>query len=188
MKNGQEVSRKYLYYSPSKRALFCIPCRLFRNADSKFGTEGYNDRRNVNRDFNSHENSHEHLESRQKFLSQSRLVGRVDTGLHVQTDEEFNYWRNDLRRVVSVVKKLAGRGIAFRGKTEKFESNKNGNFMMALELISEFDTFLATHIAARGNPGRGKTYLSSTICDEFISLIASNVRKVIIAEIKDSKH
>ncbi len=26
MKNGQKVSRKYLCYSPSKRALFCIPC------------------------------------------------------------------------------------------------------------------------------------------------------------------
>jgi len=79
--------------------------------------------------------------------------------------------------------------MAFREKTEKFGHNKNGNYMMALELISKFGPFLATHIAVRGNPGRGNmSYLSSTICDEFISLIASNVRKVVMAEMKDSKY
>ncbi len=141
MKNGQKVSRKFLCYSPSKRALFCIPCRIFGMQIPR-----YNDWRNVNRDLNSHKNSHEHLESRQQFLSQSRLVGRIDPGLQLQIDEEFNYWRNVLRRVVAVVKKLASRGIAFRGKTKKFGSNKNGNFMMTLELILEFDPFLVTHI------------------------------------------
>ncbi len=75
--SGNIYATLHLCYSPSKRALFCIPCRLFGNADSKFGTEGYNDWRNVNRDLNSRENSHEHLESRQKFLSRSRLVGRA---------------------------------------------------------------------------------------------------------------
>ena len=61
--------------------------------------------------------------------------------------------------------------------------------MMRLELISEFDPFLATHIEKYGNPGRGKTsYLSSTICHEFISLIASKVRRTIQEEIKQRKY
>ncbi len=61
--------------------------------------------------------------------------------------------------------------------------------MMALELIAEFDLFLATHIAEHGNPGRGKTsYLSSTTCDEFISLIALKIRNAIIKEVKDAKY
>lgn len=86
-------------------------------------------------------------------------------------------------------KKLANRGMAFRGKIEKFMTNKNGNYMMAPDLISEFYLFLVMHIAVRRNPGQGKTfYLSSTICDEFISLIVSNVRKIVAAEIKDSKY
>lgn len=61
--------------------------------------------------------------------------------------------------------------------------------MVSLELIAEFDPFLATHIATYGNPGRGKTsYLSSTICDEVISLVANKVRNEIIAEVKKSKY
>jgi len=94
-----------------------------------------------------------------------------------------------LRRVIAVVKKLSSRGLSFRGKIEKFGSVKNGNFMMALELISEFDPFLANHIAKYGNPGSGQTsYLSSTICEEFISLIGTKVREIIIAEVKSSKY
>lgn len=101
----------------------------------------------------------------------------------------MDYWRNVLQRVVAVVKKLGSRGLAFRGKNEQFGSNKNGNFMMCLELISEFDPFLSNHIATYGNPGQGKTsYLSSTICEEFISLIAKKVFNVIIDEINHSKY
>ena len=52
-----------------------------------------------------------------------------------------------------MVKKLGSRGMAFRGKEETFGSKKNGNFLMSLELIAEFDPFLVSHIATHGNPG-----------------------------------
>jgi len=55
------------------------------------------------------------------------------------------YWRSVLRRVVSVVKKLSSRGLPFRGDEEEFGSLRNGNFMMCMELIAEFDPFLAGH-------------------------------------------
>lgn len=94
-----------------------------------------------------------------------------------------------LRHVVAAVKALSSRGLPFKGKIERFGSVKNGNFMMLLEIIAEFDPFLATHIDKYGNPGKGQTsYLSSTICDEFISLIASKIRIKIFAEVKSSKH
>jgi hypothetical protein len=101
----------------------------------------------------------------------------------------MNYWRNVLQRLVAVVKKLGSRGLPFRGKNEQFGSNKNGNFMMCLELIAEFDPFMSNHKHAYGNPGRGKTsYLSSTICEEFISLIAKKALSVIIDEVNRSKY
>ena len=47
---------------------------------------------------------------------------------------------------------------------------------VCLCLISQFDSFLDEHIIAHGNPGRGRiSYLSSTICDEFIDLLAKQV-------------
>lgn len=189
LQNGTVIERKYLCYSQSKKALFCIPCLLFGGKTTKFETDGYNDWRNVNRDLISHENSSEHIESRKVFLTRSKNIGKIDSELKMQIEKEFNYWRNVLKRVIAVIKKLSSRGLAFRGKDEKFGSNKNGNYMMSLELIAEFDPFLATHIATYGNPGRGKTsYLSSTICDEVISLVANKVRNEIIAEVKESKY
>lgn len=94
-----------------------------------------------------------------------------------------------MKRVVTVVKKLGSCGLAFRGHEEKFGSAHNGNFMMWLELLAEFDPFLASHIASRGNPGKMKTfYLSSTICDEFIQLLGAKVIQEIVAQVKESKY
>lgn len=72
-------------------------------------------------------------------------------------EDERKYWRNVLLRVVVAVKSLATRGLPFRGKTDKFRSPNNGNFMMILEAIAEFDPFLAKHLDNFGNPGKGKT-------------------------------
>lgn len=61
--------------------------------------------------------------------------------------------------------------------------------MMSLELIAEFDPFMYNHIATYENPGRGKTsYMSSTICEEFISLISKKVLNLIIDEVNRNKY
>lgn len=55
---------------------------------------------------------------------------------------------------------------------------------MSLELIAEFDPFLSKNIADHGNMGRGKiNYLSSTICEQFIALMADKVLTKILGEI-----
>lgn len=60
--------------------------------------------------------------------------------------------------------------------------------MMCLELLAEFDPFLANHITTYGNPGKSNTsYLSSTIRDEFINLLAKHVTNKIVNEIKQCK-
>lgn len=60
--------------------------------------------------------------------------------------------------------------------------------MMSLELIAEFDPFLSEHIAKHGNPGSGRTsYLSSTIYEEFVTLLASKVVDTFVTEMKESK-
>ncbi|XP_029766515.1 zinc finger MYM-type protein 1-like [Terrapene carolina triunguis] len=74
-------------------------------------------------------------------------------------------------------------------RVEKSGSPYNGNYMMALELVAEFDPFLASHIARYGNEGRGNvSYLSSYTCNEFITLMASNVISNIIKEVKEAKY
>lgn len=48
--------------------------------------------------------------------------------------------------------------------------------MMCLELLAQFDSFLAYHIARFSNKGSSITsYLSHGICDEFIQLITKKM-------------
>ena len=57
-----------------------------------------------------------------------------------------------------------------------------------MELLAKFDPFMAEHIKAHANKEkRHISYLSKTICEEFISLIGSSVHDSIICESKNSK-
>lgn len=136
-----------------------------------------------------HENSSAHRQSMMKYVSRSKTMARVDSLLISQYNTEINYWRNVLKRIVAVVKFLASRGLGFRGDDEIFGSQNNGNYLGCLELISEFDPFLADHIQNYGNRGKGSTsYLSSNICNEFINIMGQKVLTTIVSEIKAAKY
>lgn len=121
--------------------------------------------------------------------NRSEVLGRIDSKLIFQMDTEINYWKNVLTRVVAVVKALSSRGLSFRGDNETFGSPNNGNFMMALEHISEFDPFIAQHIKEFGNQGKGITsYLSFHTYEQFIVVMANQVTDQIIKEIKDARY
>lgn len=83
MKNGKMIERKYLCYSASKKAVYCIPCRLFGEGNSKLGTEGYKDWSNAHQGLDSHEKSSEHIKSCKHFSAPSKITGRVDTELQM---------------------------------------------------------------------------------------------------------
>ena len=66
---------------------------------------------------------------------------------------------------------------------------QNDNFLGILELLPEYDIFLAEHIQKRGNKGKGHIlYFPSTVCEKFIDVIATKVLDVIISEIKQAKY
>ena len=64
---------------------------------------------------------------------------------------------NVLHRVVRFVKLLTTRGLAFKGSEKKFSSQTDGKFLGIIELISQYDLFLAEHLVKYGNLGSGKT-------------------------------
>ena len=76
-------------------------------------------------------------------------------------------------------------GLAFRGSDQTIGSRNNGNYLGCLELIAEYDAFLSEHIHKHANKGREHTsYLSSTVCDEFVSIIGKCVLEEIMSDIK----
>ena len=59
---------------------------------------------------------------------------------------------------------------------------------MFLEVVAEFDPFLADHIRKFDDKGSVSTsYLSKSTCEEFISLMAKKVISVIMEEMKTAK-
>ncbi|KAK4887129.1 hypothetical protein RN001_003400 [Aquatica leii] len=81
------------------------------------------------------------------------------------------------------------RGLSFRGKTDTFGSTNNGNFMMLLEAISEFDPFLAKHIQKFGNSGKDNTsYLSYATYEKITKIMAATVTTTIMKQLEKVKY
>jgi len=191
--NGECVERSWLIYSPLKKSVYCYCYRIFNYTitigNSLSSSNGYKDWKHISNFLMERENSSLHKQSMMKYVSRSKTIARVDNGLISQYNAEINYWKNVLKRIVAVVKFLASRGLGFRGDNEMLGSQNNGNYLGCLELISEFDPFLADHIQNYGSRGKGSTsYLSANICNEFINIMGEKVLTTIISEIKAAKY
>ena len=150
--------------------------------------ESFNDWKNANNLLRRHKESNSHQQHLIELLMRKKSGGCVDFLLVSQIEEEQKYWSALLERIREVVKFLAERGLAFCGSDEKIGSHNNGNSLGLLELLARFDPFIAEHIKAHANKGKGHTsYLSKAICEELISLIGSSVHDSIICELKNSK-
>ena len=186
--NGETLSRRWLVYSPSTGTVFCYCCKLFSIRDNQFVT-GFNDWKNCANRLHEHENGMDHRTAVLSLSSLGNKNARIDSNIVQQQESERAYWLNILKRIVATIQFLSSRGLPFRGDDEVVGSPHNGNFLGCLELISRFDPLLSEHLARYGNKGRGNTsYLSSTVCDEFIQLMAEKVLHAIVKEVKDGKY
>lgn len=187
--NGEMIQRHWLLYSPSTGCVFCFVCKLFcPDSSSTLAGKGFDNWASISR-LTSHEMSPEHRQSCASYATRVSKIQIIDKQIADQYEGQCKYWRDVLRRVVSTVKFLASRGLAFRGDNELFGDHRNGNFLGCLELLAEYDTFLAQHITTYGNAGRGTaSYLSSTTVDEFIHLMAQRLLNTIVTKIKAAKY
>ncbi|XP_004212877.3 zinc finger MYM-type protein 1-like [Hydra vulgaris] len=187
-RNGEKVPRSWLCYSPATSRIYCFVCKLFSADDNSFLRNGFCDWKNAASRIQSHENSIAHRNATSTFSQRVQVRGCVDSAIVEQYRQECAYAKSVLERVVSVIKFLAERGLAFRGHTEILGSSSNGNFLGILELIAQFDPFLSSYIDNHGGKGKDSvSYLSSTICDELIDVMGKQVMKTILSEIRGAK-
>lgn len=170
--------------------MFCAPCRLFGSTNlSTLVTIGFNDWKNAVRKLNEHENSIPLKTSTVALIERGKTVGKINQEIVLKLEQETKYWRNILKRIVATVRSLVIRGLPLRGSEEKFGSYHSGHFIMTLELLAEFDPFLSEHIRHYGKIGSGNTsYLSSQTYGEFIQIMAEQITKQIVEEVKVSKY
>lgn len=191
--SGEKIKREWLMYSPSTGSVYCFPCILFgetHNSRTQF-SDGFSDWKNASQRMKMHEDSETHRACVQTMIKRRRAHGngRINSSLESQFNQEKEYWMKVLERVVTVIKFLSSRGLAFRGDTELLGCQHNGNYLGILELIAQYDPFLSAHLAKYGNQGRGKpSYLSSTICEEVIEIMGNEVLNIIVKEIQEAKY
>lgn len=147
---------------------------------------GFQDWKNINKALKDHESSMDHISSMLKLKKRSSIIDRVDSSLVMAIETEAIYWRKVLKRIVATVKLLATLGVAFRGHRETRESKRIGNFLSCIEYLAEFDNFLKEHLNRFGLQGKGIiSYLSHFTYDEFVGLMAANVKDYLISEVKE---
>jgi hypothetical protein len=187
--NGEIVKRSWLCFSPFNGSIFCFVCKLMSKTRSQFTHGGFCDWKHADNRLISHETSKDHLNSVINLAVRSKELNRIDNELIKQSEEVKSYWRNIIKRLISVITFICERGLALRGTNEIVGSPKNGIYLGILELLAEYDNFLKQHIEKHANRGSGHTnYLSSTICEELIEIMGNNVLNEIIVSVKLSKY
>lgn len=191
--NGEVVHRKWLVYSKTCDALFCFSCFFFNTGTSSMfsNVQGFCDWRNTSRNLKLHEVSSNHMECYNKWMELDlRLKSgqTIDSEYQKRLGIERQRWRNVLKRVIAAIKLCAVQNLALRGNSDKAFVPNNGNFLKILEFLSEFDNIIKEHLEMASINKRKVNYLSKTIQNEIIVLLAEKVRSYIVSKVKESKY
>ena len=168
LSSGEKVFRNWFIYSTSKNALFCFSCKLLSNSPSSFSTNGYLNWVHAARDISSHETSREHFDSMRLYLANRQNANcgsTIERTLIFQLNEEIQHWRDVLRRFLSIIRFLAEHDIALRGTGghKRLGDPKNGPFLGLVEMMSLYDSVLASHLSRVQTKQIFTYYMSKTI-------------------------
>lgn len=196
--NNEVINRQWLVYSKIENSVYCFPCKLFstgiindNNYDCGLASTGVDDWKHLTETLKSHERSITHYKSIQCW---NELKSRISTDTTIDKtnlaimEKEKKHWRDVLKRIVSVIHYLAKNNNAFRGQSDVLFTNNNGNFLGAIEMLSNFDPVIIEHVRRITNTETHVHYLGHEIQNEFIILMSNSIRNKIIDYIKEAKY
>ncbi|GBP92612.1 Zinc finger MYM-type protein 1 [Eumeta japonica] len=183
---GEEVTRSWLVYSPSKKSAFCICCLIFSQLNNQTALEhedGFTQWKAPER-LTAHENAKNHRQCFTQWKEMERNFaankGIIDAELQTQIETGKQKWRNVLKRIIHCIKFLATQNLALRGHRESLstcddesEPNNVGNFLGFIKLLAIFDPNINTHLTHIKNHPGTTSYFSPSVQNEFIHLMAT---------------
>jgi hypothetical protein len=199
LKDGREIKRSWLCYSPKKNSVYCFCCLLFsevpHNQKSAFETEaGFTKWKKLSEKLCAHEASRFHRESlcAWKELERRLVLHRtVDAALLLESAAQRQKWHEIVKRLLHYTRFLVQQNIPFRGHREHLgtsASENPGNFIALVEFLSVYDSLIKEHLdKVKSNP-RKVSFLSSKVQNEFIELIGNTTRQSIVKAIKENKY
>ena len=193
LSNDEKTIRKWLVYSISLDKVFCFCCKLFKQEENTFqlANEGTNDWKNISYRLKSHETSNEHMQNMRRWIELERRLQKnltIDKALQDQIIKDREHWRQVFVRIVSVVSFFCKNNLAFRGSTEKIYEENNGNFLSIIEMIAEFDPIMKEHLRRIQEKEIHYHYLSHKIQNEFILMLAGEIKTEIIEKVREAKY
>ena len=199
MQDRERILRKWMVYSPIFGKLYCFCCRLFCiqvSSNSSVFITGFDQWWKLNPKVSNHESSEKHLNCLEKWKTLAVAMqcnSTIDAVVLSSMEEEKIKWKNILYRLLDIVLFLSKQNLPFRGHRETEASLNKGNFLELVELLSKYDPVLKEHLvrlkqASRHLQRQHVTYLSPQTQNEFIGLLAAEVKRKLIAEIKSAKY
>ncbi|TYI13908.1 hypothetical protein ES332_A08G090900v1 [Gossypium tomentosum] len=187
----------WLEYSPSKDAIFCLPCFLFNsNPTSCFGStafthNGFSNWKKVHDGCNCAFLTHMgkdptllHNNAQRAYVDLMNQAQHIEVSLDKQTTQQISANRLRLKTSIDVVRWFSFQGCAFRGHDESSGSKNRGNFLELLSLLASYDEKVEDVLKSAP---QNASYTSSTIQKKILQIYANRVRNVIREEIGDRK-
>ncbi|CAN0925948.1 Zinc finger MYM-type protein 1 [Linum grandiflorum] len=191
--NGEKRDRDWFVYSKELDRVFCFCCKLFqkKGVRGQLADGGFSDWSHMISRFKEHETSLEHVKNMATWYDLRLILQKnqtIDKVAQKEFEKEQCHRRNVLLRIISMVKFLAKRNIAFRGSNEKLFENSNGNFLGLVEMLNEFDPVIQEHVHRITNDEIHHHYLGHKIQNGIILLLANSIKSKIIGKIKQAKY
>lgn len=184
--------RSWLIYSPRCNKLFCFPCWLFSKPETATvwanPLKGFCNFKKGLEKIRGHEESLAHREFQNKFIITKLRIFKNLTIINEQLraqKNEVNKNRESIKRFLDIIIFLAKQNLPLRGHSEYGDNTNKGNFLELVNLIKKYDVTLAEHLS---NSSKVSKYTSSTIQNELLNLISSEVLLKIVSEIKNARY
>ncbi|XP_035837067.1 zinc finger MYM-type protein 1-like [Helianthus annuus] len=174
----------------NRRFSSTIYTRTLSNLE-KLGGVGFDDWHHATGRVREHEVSLDHLINMKKWFDLRKRLksdNTIDKFQYEQFKKEADYWKQVLFRIIALIKFLAKHNLAFRGNKEKLYEKGNGNFLGLVEMLEEFDPVIKEHVRRITSDDIHVHYLGHKIQNEIILMLADEIKKELIKNIKEAKY